>query len=80
MDDSLKDKWTIWKSHYQGFFCPLCKHQSLDYSNPKQDKIAGKDVIAVTCGECGHIELFDIEGIKRAADRIYKDRHKDTLW
>lgn len=70
MDDSLMDKWSIWKSHYQYFHCPFCKHQSLDFSNPKQDKIVGEDVITVTCLECGHIELFNVEEVKRIADKI----------
>lgn len=80
MDDLLKDKWSVFASHYCNFFCPFCKHQTLDFSNPAQDKIAGRDVIAVSCYSCGHIELFDVAEIIREADRIYKERHKPTFW
>lgn len=74
MDDSLKDKWAVFISYYRNFSCPFCDHQGLDFDEPKQDKIAGNDVIAVTCLECGHIELFDANQVVKAAERIKKRR------
>lgn len=80
MDDSLNQSWAVFSSFYKNFHCPFCKHQSLDFSNSKQDKIAGIDVIAVSCYTCGHIELFGVTEVIREADRIKKERQNPTLW
>lgn len=80
MERSFEEQWSLFSSHYKNFFCPFCKHQSFDFSNPMQDRIAGADVIAVSCWKCGHIELFDAIKVAEEADRIYKERHKPPLW
>lgn len=80
MDDSLKQSWADFSSHYRNFFCPFCKDQNLSFNEPKQDKFAGMDVIAVTCRKCGHIELFDVNQVIRRANKILEDRHKPPMF
>lgn len=74
MDDSLKQSWTVFSSRYRTFFCPFCKSQGFNFDEPKQYKFDGNDVIAVTCLECGHIELFDVNQMIKAAIQISQKR------
>lgn len=76
MDREFEKQWDDFSGRYGNNYCIFCKHQSLDFSEPKRDKIAGRDVIAVTCRNCGHIEFFDVAEVGRIADEIDEDYRK----
>lgn len=75
MSRSFKDRWSDFSGRYGTTSCPFCKHQSLNFSEPKHGSLAGTDVVAVACSECGHIELFDVATVESVADEIDKDYH-----
>ena len=79
MSRSFKERWTDFSGRYGTTSCCFCKHQSLNFSEPKRDNIAGADVVAITCSECGHIELFDMTTVESVADEIDQD-YRDKGW
>lgn len=73
MKELSKKQWDDFSGHNCGRICPFCKHQGLDFSEPNYGNVAGIDVLAVTCMNCGHIELFNVSVAARIAD----DKNKD---
>lgn len=73
MNRTFEKRWSDFTGRYGTRPCPLCKDQTLDFSSPKFGNVAGIDIIAVSCGKCGHIELFDAAVVSKAADEIDKD-------
>lgn len=80
MDDSFKDKWSVFLDRYRFQSCSFCKKQGLNFDEPKQDKIADTDVLVITCMNCGHVEIFDVGEVCRAADKLTEDSRKQTFW
>lgn len=79
MERAFDEQWSDFSGFYGNFHCPFCKHQSLNFSEPKYDTIAGIEVVAVSCYNCGHIELFNVAEVKREGDRLNEKYHKDGL-
>lgn len=78
MKELSEKQWTDYKGRYGTSYCSFCKHQSLNFSDPKFVSVSGIDVAIITCTECGHIEFFDIAEVSRIADKIDKEyREKD---
>ena len=76
MKELSERQWTDHKGRYGTSYCPFCKNQSLDFARYKLDKIAGDDVVAVTCKKCGHVELFNVAMMSEIADAIDGEYHK----
>lgn len=76
MERSFEERWSDFRGHYCNFRCPFCNQPRLDFDNPKFDSIAGIDVVAVSCYNCGHVELFNVAEVKREGDRLDKE-HRD---
>lgn len=79
MDRTFHERWTDFSGRYGTQHCPFCKHQCLNFSEPKFVSVNGIDVAAVTCTECGRIEIFDIAEVCRIADEIDKE-YKEKGW
>ena len=79
MNRTFEERWSDFSGRYGTHYCPFCKHQSLNFSEPKSDTIAGINVVAVTCQNCGHVELFDIAVVSKIADEIDKD-YRNKGW
>lgn len=79
MDRTFNERWSDFLNRYGTFYCPFCKDQKLNFSNPKPGNVAGIDVVAVSCLKCGHIELFDIEEVERIAKEVDQD-FRDKGW
>lgn len=79
MSRTFEERWSDFSGRYGSQYCSFCKHQSLNFSDPKSDSIAGTDIVAVSCQNCGHIELFDVAEVSKIADEIDKDYH-DKGW
>lgn len=79
MDRDFNKRWSDFSGRYGTRPCHICNKQSLNFDEYKRDNIAGTDVVAVTCPNCGHIELFDVAEVCRIADEIDKDYH-DKGW
>lgn len=80
MKELSEKQWEDFSGHNYGCLCSFCKQQRLDFSEPNYDNVAGIDVIviAVTCLNCGHIELFNVAEAARIADDIdekFRGRH-----
>ncbi len=76
MERPFEKIWSDFSGRYGTSYCPFCKNRSLDFTGYKLDKIAGVDVVAVTCKMCGHIELFDVDMVSEIADGIDEEYHK----
>lgn len=76
MDRTFYERWSDFSGRYGTSYCPFCKNQSLDFARYKLDKIAGDDVVAVTCKKCGHVELFNVAMMSEIADAIDGEYHK----
>lgn len=76
MKRTFEEQWSDFSGRYGTQSCPFCKRQTLDFGNAKQGSIAGIDVVAVSCSNCGHIELFDVAEVSRIADEIDEDYRK----
>lgn len=76
MKELSERQWSDYKGRYGTSYCPFCKNQSLDFAGYKLDKIAGDDVVAVTCKKCGHVELFNVAMVSEIADAIDEGYHK----
>lgn len=76
MKELSEKQWTDYKGRYSTSYCPFCKNQSLDFAGYKLDKIAGDDVVGVTCKKCGHVELFNVAMVSEIADAIDGEYHK----
>lgn len=79
MKELSERQWTDFKSRYGYMSCPFCKEQRLNFDAPKFDVVAGIEVAAVTCCECGHVELFDIAVVCDVADKQDKE-YRDKGW
>ena len=79
MDRDFNKRWSDFSGRYGSQYCSFCKRQMLDFEKPKHGSVVGIDVVAVTCSNCGHIELFDVAEVYRIADEIDKDYH-DKGW
>lgn len=79
MDESFKKRWSDFLGRYGTHYCTFCKGSALDFSNPKLGNFAGVDVIAISCRNCGHIELFDIAEVFRIADDIDRE-YREKKW
>ena len=79
MDRTFDEKWSDFSGRYGTSYCPFCKHQCLNFSEPKFVAIDGFDVAAVSCTECGHIEFFDIAEVCRIADKI-DNEYREKGW
>ena len=78
MDRTFDEQWSDFSGRYGAAYCQFCKHQSLNFSEPKLITIDGFDVVAVSCTECGRVELFDTAEVSRIADEIdkeYREKH-----
>lgn len=76
MERTFNEQWADFTGRYGTQSCPFCKHQSLDFTEYKFDRVAGVDVVAVTCSNCGHVELFNVVKVSKIADEIDEDYHK----
>lgn len=78
MKELSKKQWDDFSGHNCGRLCPFCQQQGLDFSEPNYGNVAGIEVLAVTCLNCGHIELFNVLEAARIADDIndkFRERH-----
>lgn len=75
MESPFEKQWVDFKGRYGSTSCPFCKNQSLNFDEPKFGTVVGIEVVAVSCRECGHIELFDVPTVKSVADEIDRDFH-----
>lgn len=75
LDDS---QWNDFKGRFQNNHCPLCKKQTLVFSEPHFGKVAGLDVVAVTCSTCAHIELLNVVEISNIAKKIDEEYRKNN--
>lgn len=80
MKELSKRQWEDFSGLNYGRQCPFCKQQGLDFSEPNYGNIAGMDVLAVPCLNCGHIELFNVAEAARIADAIDEKYHKRHQW
>lgn len=79
MDRTFNERWSDFSGRYGTYYCPFCKHQSLNFSDPKFVSVSGIDVAIITCTECGRIEFFDISEVSRIADKIDKE-YREKGW
>lgn len=73
MEKSFEKVWSDFLNRYRNFRCPFCNKPELGFDGPKFDTIAGVKVVVVSCKECGHVEFFDIEEVKRVAKEVDQD-------
>ena len=79
MKRTFDEQWSDFSGFYGNFHCPFCKQQSLNFSEPQYDTIAGIDIVAVSCCNCGHVELFNVAEVKREGDRLDKE-YREKGW
>ena len=58
--------------------CAFCGRQEF-VSEPHYCIVGDTDVLSVTCSKCGHIELFDVDGLRRCADDIDEEYREKGL-
>lgn len=79
MKRTFDEQWPDFLGRHGTRHCSFCKNQALDFDNPKFDTIAGIDIVAVYCYNCGHVELFNITEVKREGDRLDKE-YREKGW
>mgnify|MGYP001156426779 CR=1 FL=1 len=79
MKRTFDEQWSDFSGRYGTKPCPLCKYQSLNFSEPKFVTVGGIDVVAVVCTECGHIEFLDVAEVCRIAEEIDKE-YQERKW
>lgn len=77
MERAFEKRWSDFSGRYDTRPCHICNKQSLNFGEYKRDNIAGTDVVAVTCMNCGHIELFDVAIVSKVADEIDEEYHRN---
>lgn len=76
MGRTFDEQWSDFKCLYGTRHCPFCKDHTLDFSSPKFGNVAGIDIVAVSCCNCGHVELFNVAEVKREGDRLDKENRE----
>lgn len=76
MNRTFEERWSDFSGRYDTRPCLICNKHSLNFDEYKRDNIAGTDVVAVTCMNCGHIELFDVAVVSKIADEIDEEYHR----
>ena len=59
--------WSDFSSCMRARKCTFCGEQALDFDHPVQGEVAGVDIIAVSCAECGHMEIFRADTVQSVA-------------
>lgn len=79
MERSFKAQWSDFRYRFGSYSCPFCNNQKLGFDNPKSVTSDGINAVAVSCSKCGHIEMFDVEVVKRIANEVDQES-RDNGW
>lgn len=58
--------------------CAACGGHCISHE-PRYAEIGGIDMLITTCGNCGHVEMFDVAELASYADGIHEDYVKNGL-
>ena len=75
--DKQSNEWNDFLGRFQNYYCPLCKNQTLMFSDAHFGEVAGMEVAAVTCSNCAHVELFNVAEIRKIAKEIDEEYRRN---